>query len=401
MKSKLFFDIHCHAMDLSHPNLLAFIKRLPWRAILLLSPILMFLGGKKLERVSNLLSIMENDIGGIFLIMEFYLKHDAQIQNDLLTNYDTIVLTPLLIDFDYKNIRTETYYKIPPEKPIVDQTIDVFNGIKKYCFNELVQISSEDYDIQPRKNKPIFEIYPFLGINTRYYELGKIDKMLDKYFGTYAGSEESYKALQTNLGKFDGNIDNLGSNFFAGIKVYPPIGFDPWPEDNGQQQKVNKLYQYCCDKNIPITTHCSDGGFILDKNAEAYTSPARWQKVLERYPTLKINFAHFGYQGNTLFFFPNLKWQREIVKLMQNYRKVYTDFSYRAFRDDYYKSLIEVVGSNQRLLERTLFGTDFMINLLSIDSYNEYLKIYRTTKNLGDEEKERFCSTNPWNFLFV
>jgi len=401
MKSKLFFDIHCHAMDLSHPNLLAFIKRLPWRAILLLSPILMFLGGKKLERVSNLLSIMENDIGGIFLIMEFYLKHDAQIQNDLLTNYDTIVLTPLLIDFGYKNITTDTYYKIPPEKPIVDQTIDVFNGISKYCSNELVKISSDEYDTQPRNNKAIFEIYPFLGINTRNYELVKIDKMLDKYFGTYAGSEDSYKALQANLGKFDGNIDTLGSNFFAGIKVYPPIGFDPWPEPGPEREKVIKIYEYCCGKNIPITTHCRDGGFILDKNAETYTSPARWEEVLKNYPNLKLNIAHFGHQGNTLFFFPNRKWQREVVGLVQEYPKVYTDFSCRAFQDDYYKSLIEVIGSNKRLLERTLFGTDFMINLLWIDSYNEYLTIFRNTKNLSDKEKERFCSTNPWNFLFV
>jgi len=60
MSEKLFFDIHCHAMNLSHPNLLAFIQRLPWRLLWLFGiPILSFIttlfGNEIINRFLNLL----------------------------------------------------------------------------------------------------------------------------------------------------------------------------------------------------------------------------------------------------------------------------------------------------------------------------------------------------------
>ena len=390
---KLFFDIHCHAMNLSHPNLTALINRLPKLGLLgaigihSFSYFITLFSRNEVKRVFNLLSVMDNDVGDIFLIMEFYLKNGGLIENDALTidntKYDAIVLTPLLIDFGYKNLKyrgieSEIYYRIPPEKPIIPQNIDVFNGICKYYSSELVKNSKGQYEIQARRGKAVFEIYPFLGINTVRYYYKKIATMLDKYFGEYTGSYDAFKKNREQFEKFNGNIDSLGSNFFAGIKVYPPIGFNPWPDDDKEQlEKVNLLYQYCCKKHIPITTHCSDGGFVLvnKKNAKDYTSPTTWQKVLEHYPTLKINFAHFGQQGNFLFVFPNRQWQGEIVRLMKEeispnvkkYPNVYTDFSYRAFNDDYYVSLKEVIDTDNVVLDRILFGTDFMINLIWID----------------------------------
>jgi len=417
MNEKLFFDIHCHAMNLSHPNMLAFIKRLPWRLLGLVGiPILSFLitllGKKVINRLLNLLSVMENDVGDIFLIMEFYLKngglieHDALIENDVLTidytDYNAIVLTPLLIDFAFKKIKSETYYRIPPEKPIIPQTVDVFNGIRKYYSCELRESSPGKYEILKREGRAIFEIYPFLGLNTQHYDLDAVEGMLQKYFGRYTGS---HTALKENLGKFRGDIESLGSNFFAGIKVYPPIGYDPWPErDDEQLAKVTSLYECCCAKKIPITAHCSEVGFNLDKkNVKTYTSPFTWEKVLnqEAYRDLKLNLAHFGEQRNFLLMFHNHKWQHKIVELIEKYPNVYTDFSYRAFHNNYYKSLKEIIGNTDRLSKRILFGTDFMINLLEIDSYNKYLNNFRTTKYITSHEKELFCSTNPERFLFV
>ena len=78
-----FFDIHCHAMNLSHPNLLAFINRLPLLALAampLFSPFTSFLGLTKINRIVNLLSVMENDIADFFLIMEFYLRKERYIK---------------------------------------------------------------------------------------------------------------------------------------------------------------------------------------------------------------------------------------------------------------------------------------------------------------------------------
>ena len=403
MDRKLFFDIHCHAMNLSHPNLVALLKRSPLQLLSLALPnirsVYSLLGT---HRALNLLSIMENEIGGIFLIIEFFLKKQGLVQNGKFSledkTYDAFVLTPLLMDFDYKNIkRSDIYYNIPPEKPIEEQTLDIFNGISKYCSHELVEKTPGNYETQERQNKPIFEIYPFLGINTCHYRLDEINEKLHTYFGEYSGS---YEALKANFGAFNGDIKTLRSNFFAGIKVYPPMGFDPWPEaDKDELKKVLLLYEYCCAKNIPLTSHCSEIGFNLDENAEMYTAPKKWRKVLKEYPKLKLNLAHFGEQKNFLFMFKNHQWQDEIITLIEENENVYTDISYRAFNDGYYKCLKKIIGKNSKLLEHVLFGSDFMINLLCIDSYDDYLRYFKTTKHLT-YEKDFFGSTNPWRFLF-
>ncbi len=414
--SSTFYDVHCHAMNLSHPNLLAFIKGTGWRvfglmAIPGISTLVTLFCQKYLNRGMNLLSVMENDIANFFLLIEYYLKTAGTMENGRITvggkSYETILLTPLLMDFGYKNIKTNTFYRIPPQKPIIEQTIDVFNGIRKYCEYELIRKSEDDYEIEKRTGHAIFEIYPFLGINTRNYKAEKIITMLEKYFGRYTGSRAE---LRENMGRFEGDIDAMKSNFFAGIKVYPPIGFDPWPEDDVPElAKVRTLYEYCCAKNIPLTAHCSDGGFILDeKNAGIFTPPERWEKALSSYPKLKLDLAHFGKQDKKrLFFIPRKDWQRKIIKLIDTYPHVYTDFSCCGFDTGYYRSLRDLIESQpqkqrDKIVQRILFGSDFMINLLWSDSYNDYLETFIKADSaiLSNEQKELFCAINPERFLF-
>jgi hypothetical protein len=411
-----FYDIHCHAMNLSHPNLLAFIKGIGWRVAGMISipglnSLIALLCNKYLSRSLNLLSVMENDIANFFLIIEYYLKAAGTVENDRITiggnSYETILLTPLLIDFGYKNIKTDTFYRIPSQKPIVEQTIDVFNGIKKYREYELIKKGEDDFEIEKRNSRTIFEIYPFMGINTRNYEEEKMVIMLDKYFGDYTGSRDE---LRKNMGRFDGNIDAMKSNFFSGIKFYPPIGFDPWPEnDSSELSKLKRLYEYCCEKNIPLTAHCSDGGFVFDENkSDMFTSPERWEMALQAYPQLKLDIAHFGKQDKKRFLFmPRSDWQKKIIELINNYPHVYTDFSCLAFDIEYYKSLRDLIESQpqkqkEKLLQRILFGSDFMINLLWSDSYNDYLETFIKADStvLKPEQKHLFCSTNPERFLF-
>lgn len=406
MEEKTFYDIHVHAMNLSHPNLRAFIQRfkLIHRWLLLLAPVAIPIVEKKVITIKNLLSVMENDIGSFFLLMEDCLKgkylrgkgtplwQDGKLKIGG-NVYTRIVLTPLMMDFGNKDTRDPAiHYFSPSKKPITEQVIDVFNGIRNYKNN-------------PNSQK-IFEIYPFLGINPKNYELARIQRMLDKYFAHYTGSRSD---LFANMGKFEGDIDKIKSNFFAGIKVYPPLGFDPWPdssEDNWQEElaKVECLYEYCSHKKLPITAHCSDGGFkvVPTNKMLKYTSPERWEKVLQSYPKLKLNLAHFGRQDKLLWVFPQDGWQRKMLEdILPKYENVYVDFSYRGVSADYYESLKEILGKNyDGLRERILFGTDFMINLLSIDSYSRYWEIFSKDTNLTDAEKDNFCSVNPKRFLF-
>lgn len=79
-ENKTFYDIHLHAMDLSHPNILAFIKRINGIGLkLILGGLFLPLLKKQKENILNLLTVMENNIEDYFLLMEYYLKNKAAI----------------------------------------------------------------------------------------------------------------------------------------------------------------------------------------------------------------------------------------------------------------------------------------------------------------------------------
>lgn len=315
---------------------------------------------------------------------------DGLVQNGKLVidnmEYDKIVITPLVMDFGTKTTYYDKahYNNKPVKKPVVEQIIDLFNGIRNY-----------------KKLSPyqLFEIYPFMGINTKNYYLNEVRLMLDTYFDNYRGSQYAFKR---RMGNFNGTIESINENKYAGIKLYPPLGFDPWPDNKRELEKVQLLYDICQRKQIPITCHCSDEGFPIknQKEMEKLTSPAKWENVLKNYSRLILNLAHFGKHNHTD------EWQKKILEFIINYANVYSDISHRGFDDDFYKNLKEVINSykdnqiREKIKKRILFGSDFMINLLKIDSYCKYFEIFSNTKHFTPEEKNYFCSINPQRFLF-
>jgi hypothetical protein len=414
---RTFFDIHMHAMDLSHPNLLAFAERIDGLGLKLVFGGLAepFLHEEE-RRLLNLLTVMENSIEDYFILLEHFLKHKEPVPdaNGVFRigarEFDTILLTPLIMDFGFKHIKTETFYDMALGKPVVGQTVGILNAIRKYCNYEFAPKPGRTGEgtTVPRTSRPLFEIYPFLGINTRNYDLPTVKELLDRCFGGYTGRRDD---LHARMGTFDGAIEKVGSNVFAGVKLYPPLGFDPWPAgDEEELAKVRMLYRLCEEKQIPITAHCSDGGFSVDDKAHEYTNPEKWRQVLGAFPRLKLNLAHFGKQGDTVGI-PHHKWRKTVIELVLGHENVYTDISCLAFDDDFYHELDELLGgfepeTRERLLSRILFGSDYMINLLWADSYNGYLRAFLETGQLGDtreagdEMKVRFCNGNAGRFLF-
>ncbi len=480
MKTKKFYDIHFHAMDLSHANVTAFINRFlqegiiglfrkkpdtcrGWLRILrnvvliilvalfivpiLLVLLIIFLWPnsqlgrffssilKKFIKLDNLiskknnslnlLSFMESAIEYDFLVLEEFLKEKDPVldkKDGSLTignaKFGKIVLCPLVMDFGYNNINNpHIFYNIPPKKPVTVQTSDLFRAIWTYYTHTLtIKRTNTQNDIPdgpPKKfsiaktstpkEQRLFEIYPFMGLNTKNYSQKDTKAMLMKYFGDFSkddSREKRQEMLFEKMGAFDGNLDHPDEqafrNIFAGIKLYPPLGFEPWPEKEKELEKVKILYQTCVNRNIPVITHCSTEGFLVNNKYREYSDPSgQWAEVLEHYPQLKINFAHFGAGSK--------KWQDAIVKLIRNgAQHVYADFSCNTIKDKYYKKLAKRLSDEGgNLLEkRILFGTDFMIHLLWLESYNEYLHDFIRTKHLKEETKVRFAGENTERFLF-
>jgi hypothetical protein len=466
-----FYDSHCHMMNLSHPNLSAIIRKIYFEAIrplllkylklIILIPVGLWLLIKfvfsltfleafyklslitgivlivvllvfslpavrgymtekmkdKLSNVMNLLAIMETDIGDCFIQMEEDLRKNIPLDQGLVISgngekkvYDRIVLTPLIMDFGLKDDGKSTLpYKVR-WKPIVAQVEDLCIGIRDYYVHRDTYINPV-YGV----TAPLFKIIPFMGINTKNYDMNGLagssgismllEVLLEKNFGKFKEDRTpemrraSLEAIKWE--EFDGSIKSIGSHYFMGIKIYPPLGFDPWPEDLTELAKVKYMYEFTIENNIPITAHCSPGGFLVDDAYRDFSSPFKWATVLENYPELRLNLAHFGGEEKP-------EWRDKILDLIleHDYNNFYTDISYQGVHKNSYQSLKKVFDRYQsdkrkRFSEHVIFGTDFMINLQDIRSYSEYLKNFIEANTFTPEEKDLMCYKNAERFLFI
>jgi predicted TIM-barrel fold metal-dependent hydrolase len=407
-----FYDAHCHALTLAHPSFLAYVDTVRSRRLesiysQILSPnyLVSALFMKAGERVRNMVSVMENDVGSIFELMEddlagAFAKTDDPpplLQNGELAmgslRFDRIVLVPLIMDFrtgDGRAQRGDVYYDKPAAKPIEAQVRDLLEGIRDY-----------------RRARPtgILEIRPFLGVDSRRYGIEDLAALLERSFAGFARGRGASSAAFAAMADYDEAFPF--PLLFAGVKVYPPLGFDPWPEPGPEREKAELLWSFCERRGLPVVTHCDDQGFRVLGLEEAWerTSPRRWTEVLRRHPGLRLDFAHFGMQyvrmpGKP----PSVDWVERITRLMEDYPSVYADFSFNGTDPEYYRWLSDYVASlgearAERLRDRLLFGSDFPVNLTKVRSYADYYR-YFADSGLSDEEKRRFCHDNPELFLF-
>lgn len=102
---------------------------------------------------------------------------------------------------------------------------------------------------------------------------------------------------------------------FIGVKLYPPMGFRPTDNaalgdafpahvrnareglgaDAGRKldAALDQLYAWCAQHDVPVMAHAANSyGSAPDYGLRA--DPAGWVKVLAKYPTLRLNMAHFG-----------------------------------------------------------------------------------------------------------
>ena len=404
-----FFDCHCHTMTLGHVNITSFLQNLlqnrDWELLLGLVGTTAQSSEKKvtshIKNIFNLLTLMQNDLLDIFKIMEDDLRGKFGGANFTKDNcfkmnkqvYKKLVITPLLMDFKSLPGATGNNYYHQPQKEIITIINEYAFAIKQYY-----------------KDRPdgLLYILPFLGINPTAYTMKELTSIIEDSFSSYTVKKMNKSILGSKmLTKIAGDISP--KNIFAGIKLYPPMGFNPWPEDKLEREKVEFLYSYAQAASIPITTHCNDGGFITVnyKQATINTKPETWHEVLRRYPKLRINFAHAGVSitSNITSIFKNKErsWTDQIFDLIDSYENVYTDLSYNGISPKFYDKFSRTLDNleksgRQKYRDRVLFGTDFMINLLGIKSYQDYFS-YFNNSDWDMNLKHRISSINPRRFL--
>ena len=388
-----FYDVHMHVMRLEHPSLVQYLAEGGDAGSFVRSGMCnpnFILGGRNLHRdtlrhsLGNLLMCMTGPMERIFELLELDLKgafthRSADTPYPALpffregkfwmreTSYDRLILCPLLMDFseDPKELAT-LYYEAPVEDRIFRYAEETLHAIHSYTHSH--------------PDRP-FDMLPFIGITPKVHSLAEIQRLLEYL-----------------------------ERGFVGVKVYPPLGFDPWPTEKEARSKVQMIYEYCQWHRIPLITHCDDQGFRLVpyQTAWKWSRPSGWKQVLVHYPELKIDFAHFGHtyaiQNQDI---PRMAgeelsslWSKELIDLMERYPHVYGDLAYSGTSPLFYQKLHKTLSHDaSHIRKRILFGSDWSINLMKIESYSAYLEQFSRSP-FTNQDIELFGKTNPEQFLF-
>ncbi len=413
-KRDLFIDCHCHLFNAADIPLYATARQqlrtlgLPAR---LLAPLALAIPGAPklaLNRFRGFVKFFDEPI-------DKNIESLVPMIRQTVGSGRPIILTPLVMDFEKVH---------ESGKPPSRQLERLRRAIKKA---ERVLLDND------------CRILPFLG-----YDLRKLV------------GEDDLAAFKRSWSKFPVNapVGELKSGNVIGLKLYPPMGFRPYPK-RGTNQLYLDFYGWCAERRIPITAHVqkdSYEGYSKKrgdyKKPRVFADPAYWVRVLDAVGNLRINFAHFGGEKDvvdTAFQSPNKKrktlkqqerkelsrktWTYTIITLLKKYDHTYADlgaFNYSMQRaspalarlllrdgEGSFDSLPGMEDGSHKLKDKLLWGSDlpmvyplkFAMNDKNEWQYQKYYDGFREAirkesgLNLGAITTALTC-TNPKRFLF-
>lgn len=172
---------------------------------------------------------------------------------------------------------------------------------------------------------------------------------------------------------------------FAGIKLYPALGYQPIGNDpealygGKPEQRVSgaridaelaALYTWCEDNRVPIKAHCTNSNDAGQCTA-AFGSPVYWRRVLARWPGLSVNLAHFGgfHESREMKACDggDIDWEELIAESMAGSPGLFADLGYwtdcylgTTSDQRYVKDGVRrLLAAHPALGERLMFGTDW------------------------------------------
>ncbi|WP_324752796.1 amidohydrolase family protein [Roseovarius sp. Pro17] len=178
-------------------------------------------------------------------------------------------------------------------------------------------------------------------------------------------------------------IRNLG---FAGVKIYPPMGFKPigndadvskWarraPKGGGPalDRELERLYAWCVQNGVPIKAHATNS-MGAGADTGRFAAPEEWRNVLSRpeFKELRVNLAHFGRFMETA---PDAgkpaeqDWEETIAGMIEDFPGLYFDLGYwpvatepnSADRARVMTRMREMIARVPLVAERMMYGSDW------------------------------------------
>jgi predicted TIM-barrel fold metal-dependent hydrolase len=274
-----------------------------------------------------------------------------------------------------------------------------------------------------------------LPMDMTFLNAGRVEKSIDDQHDELARLRDQFQDVVIPFAAVDPRhgeaivaktIRLLEDDKFRGIKLYPPIGYHPddpilWP-----------LYEYAENHGIPVLTHCSRPASVqyrgtptveMRKNPSGgapfpdsrlqlltrFTDPDAYIPILKKHPKLRICLAHFGGAGDWDSYLTHpwesgmdaskKSWLAKILDMIRSgrYPNLWTDIAYTLFADDEYVYLLKVLLSDERILARTLFGSDFYVVESAL--LEERRRAVHVRAVLGEDVFWRIAESNPATFL--
>lgn len=198
---------------------------------------------------------------------------------------------------------------------------------------------------------------------------------------------------------------------FRGLKLYPKLGYAP-----DHPVLMNHVYPYCEANGLPVVSHCSRGGVrgadVTPARADAWSAPQAFIPVLDAFPKLRVNLAHFGGLSDWQAYVEEgihpddpeageRNWQVAIRRMLcarapdggPRYPGLWTDISYTVFQFDDYVPFLKLFLADPAIRGRVLFGSDFYMTRQ--ERLSERAVCFRLRAALGDDLFRQIAETNP------
>ncbi|MDT0682775.1 amidohydrolase family protein [Roseicyclus sp. F158] len=201
----------------------------------------------------------------------------------------------------------------------------------------------------------------------------------------------------------------IGELGFRGLKIYPRLGFPP-----DHPALMQRLYPMLAERGLPVMSHCSRGGVrgrdVSSEAADAFTDPRAVLPALDAHEGLRICLAHFGGSADWRAYVdegidpddPGARarnWVASLVDLLGSgdHPGLWTDISYTLFRVADYVPFLKVFLKDERVLSRTLFGSDYYMTRQ--EELSERAVCFRLREALGERLFWRIADQNPGIWL--
>lgn len=318
-----FFDVHCHLFNiLDIPFLETVMGAMKMHTLIGLATILK--GEELVEEQKYFVRFFERSSETNLCWLSEQIRNaiddDADLKDQLGASAQ-IVLTPLVMDFDTNIVNLD---QMPYDESAENQ------------FKRLQQaIAACQQDLSGNSGQKIpLRVYPFMGFALNKLNNGDPLNQLERFQGwwtkhgmTSADRKQSWESMPQRA---------------LGIKLYPSLGFKPYPQSQQDWHKYLEFYQWCVENDVPITVHCQPASFNTDSPGgdHPYSNPESWATILKTagLAKLRINFAHFGGGGNLKSLFRDGHIHTDnatykIIEMLRDYPNTFADLAAIDFSD--------------------------------------------------------------------